>query len=155
MLRTAQSREAYHEADPGLAVPHLASIEKLYAFSYVPSPPLDSDKGWSIYTPREEFTRMGVGSRTKAWRFTDINKDYQVGQAPLLAFLPTILMLPSSVLANVPVQARGARQDQRLVSEPCGQVPEQGAHTGAHLPPLGQFCSDLPLPALSSELLRL
>ena len=31
-----------------------------------------------MYSPREEFGRMGVGTRTKAWRFTDINKDYQV-----------------------------------------------------------------------------
>lgn len=23
---------------------------------------------------------MGVGTRTKAWRFTDINKDYSVGR---------------------------------------------------------------------------
>jgi myotubularin-related protein 6/7/8 len=55
-----------------------ASIEKLYAFSYSPQPPLESSDGWQIYQPRVEFTRMGVGSRTKAWRFTDINKDYSV-----------------------------------------------------------------------------
>jgi len=31
-----------------------------------------------LYSPREEFGRMGVGTRSKAWRFTDINKDYTV-----------------------------------------------------------------------------
>lgn len=54
------------------------SVNQLYAFFYTPSPPFDSTGGWSIYSPREEFGRMGVGARTKAWRFTDLNKDYQV-----------------------------------------------------------------------------
>ncbi|KAJ6630572.1 protein-tyrosine phosphatase-like protein [Mycena sp. CBHHK59/15] len=52
------------------------SVQQLYAFFYVPNPPLPTSDGWSIYSPRDEFGRMGVGSRTKAWRFTDINKDY-------------------------------------------------------------------------------
>ncbi|KAF9030843.1 phosphatases II [Hymenopellis radicata] len=51
------------------------SVQQLYAFFYSPKPPLPSG-GWTIYLPREEFGRMGVGTRTKAWRFTDINKDY-------------------------------------------------------------------------------
>ncbi|GAA5985505.1 hypothetical protein JCM11641_007088 [Rhodosporidiobolus odoratus] len=33
--------------------------------------------GWDIYSPEEEFARMGVGSRSKAWRFTSINADFQ------------------------------------------------------------------------------
>ncbi|KZS88382.1 phosphatases II [Sistotremastrum niveocremeum HHB9708] len=52
------------------------SIQQLYAFFYAPSPPLPSNNGWTIYNPRDEFARMGVGTRTKAWRYTDINKDY-------------------------------------------------------------------------------
>ncbi|KAJ7286081.1 protein-tyrosine phosphatase-like protein [Mycena rebaudengoi] len=52
------------------------SVQQLYAFFYAPNPPLPTNDGWSIYSPRDEFGRMGVGSRTKAWRFTDINKDY-------------------------------------------------------------------------------
>jgi hypothetical protein len=57
----------------------LASVTQLYAFFYTPNPTFPSKDGWSIYSPREEFGRMGVGMRTKAWRFTDINKDYSVG----------------------------------------------------------------------------
>lgn len=34
--------------------------------------------GWALYDPKKEFLRMGLGSRTKGWRFTDINRDYQV-----------------------------------------------------------------------------
>ncbi|KAA1469200.1 phosphatases II [Dentipellis sp. KUC8613] len=52
------------------------SVTQLYAFFYTPNPPLESNNGWSLYSPREEFGRMGVGTRSKAWRFTDINKDY-------------------------------------------------------------------------------
>ncbi|KAG6861532.1 hypothetical protein C0995_015265 [Termitomyces sp. Mi166 len=52
------------------------SVSQLYAFFYHPNPPLPTSTGWSIYSPRDEFMRMGVGSRSKAWRFTDINKDY-------------------------------------------------------------------------------
>lgn len=34
--------------------------------------------GWDIYEPSKEFARMGVGSRSKAWRFSSVNKDYEV-----------------------------------------------------------------------------
>ncbi len=57
---------------------YVASITALYAFFYSPKPPLSVNDGWTMYVPREEFGRMGVGTRTKAWRFTDINKDYSV-----------------------------------------------------------------------------
>ncbi|KAI0371674.1 phosphatases II [Pilatotrama ljubarskyi] len=52
------------------------SVTQLYAFFYVPNPPFPVSDGWSIYSPRDEFRRMGVGTRSKAWRFTDINRDY-------------------------------------------------------------------------------
>ncbi|KAG8743891.1 hypothetical protein FRC10_011181 [Ceratobasidium sp. 414] len=51
------------------------SVTKLYAFFY--QPPIETPRnGWSAFSPREEFARMGLGTRTKAWRLTDINKDY-------------------------------------------------------------------------------
>lgn len=56
----------------------LASVTNLYAFFYQPSPPHTATDGWSLYSPRDEFGRMGVGLKTKAWRFTDVNKDYTV-----------------------------------------------------------------------------
>ncbi|KAG1754381.1 phosphatases II [Suillus lakei] len=68
------------------------SVNQLYAFFYTPNVPFDATGGWSLYSPREEFGRMGVGTRTKAWRFTDINKDY--------AFSPTYpsrLVVPSRI----------------------------------------------------------
>ena len=57
-----------------------AYVTQLYAFHYTPNPPLALNNGWTMYNPRDEFGRMGVGSRTKSWRFTDINKDYAVRQ---------------------------------------------------------------------------
>lgn len=68
------------------------SVTQLYAFFYRPNPPLNTSNGWSIYSPRDEFGRMGVGSRSKAWRFTDINKDY--------SFCPTYparLVVPTKI----------------------------------------------------------
>ncbi|KAJ3805998.1 phosphatases II [Lentinula aff. lateritia] len=68
------------------------SVYHLYAFFYSPNPPFPTQNGWSIYSPREEFGRMGVGTRTKAWRFTDINKDY--------SFCPTYpakLLVPTKI----------------------------------------------------------
>ncbi|KAH9950277.1 phosphatases II [Amylocystis lapponica] len=66
------------------------SVGQLYAFNYVPNPPYSAQNGWNIYSPREEFGRMGVGSRTKAWRFTDINKDYSFSPTyPARLVVPT------------------------------------------------------------------
>ncbi|KAF8912061.1 protein phosphatase [Gymnopilus junonius] len=52
------------------------SVTQLYAFFYTPNPPLPTNEGWTIYSPRDEYGRMGVGTRSKAWRFTDLNKEY-------------------------------------------------------------------------------
>ncbi|KAJ7087792.1 protein-tyrosine phosphatase-like protein [Mycena epipterygia] len=68
------------------------SVEQLYAFFYSPNPPLPTSEGWSIYSPRDEFGRMGVGSRTKAWRFTDINKDYSFSPT-----YPSRLVVPTRI----------------------------------------------------------
>ncbi|KAF5315863.1 hypothetical protein D9611_004946 [Ephemerocybe angulata] len=68
------------------------SIEQLYAFFYTPNPPLPTNNGWSIYSPREEFGRMGVGTRTKAWRFTDINRDYS-----FCSTYPSRLVVPTKI----------------------------------------------------------
>ncbi|KAI0823554.1 phosphatases II [Trametes gibbosa] len=66
------------------------SVSQLYAFFYVPNPPFPASNGWSIYSPREEFLRMGVGTRSKAWRFTDINKDYSFSPTyPARLVVPT------------------------------------------------------------------
>ncbi|TEB26595.1 phosphatases II [Coprinellus micaceus] len=68
------------------------SVTQLYAFFYTPNPSFPTNNGWSIYSPREEFGRMGVGTRTKAWRFTDINKDYS-----FCSTYPSRLVVPTRI----------------------------------------------------------
>ena len=79
---------------------YAVSVSQLYAFFYTPNPPLTVNNGWSIYSPREEFARMGVGSRTKAWRFTDVNKDYNVGARCCSS--ETLLIIPVQFCATYP-----------------------------------------------------
>jgi myotubularin-related protein 6/7/8 len=56
-----------------------AMPENLYAYYHQPRPPLLlAPQGWSIYDIRAEFARQGVGTRTKAWRFCDLNTGYGV-----------------------------------------------------------------------------
>ncbi|KAH9989088.1 protein-tyrosine phosphatase-like protein [Russula compacta] len=68
------------------------SVTQLYAFYYTPSPPLTISDGWNLYSPREEFGRMGVGTRSKAWRLTDINKDYT-----FCSTYPSRLVVPTKI----------------------------------------------------------
>ncbi|KAJ7632852.1 protein-tyrosine phosphatase-like protein [Roridomyces roridus] len=85
------------------------SVQQLYAFFYSPNPPLPTNNGWSVFSPRDEFGRMGVGSRTKAWRFTDINKDY--------AFSPTYpsrLVIPTRISDTTLQYASKYRSKSRI-----------------------------------------
>ncbi|KAI0310647.1 protein-tyrosine phosphatase-like protein [Amylostereum chailletii] len=86
------------------------SVSQLYAFFYVPNPPLTVHNGWTLYSPREEFGRMGVGTRSKAWRFTDINKDY--------SFCPTY---PSRLV--VPTRISDATLQYALKYRSKGRIP--------------------------------
>ncbi|KAG8815278.1 hypothetical protein FRC17_000767 [Serendipita sp. 399] len=52
----------------------------------------DARNGWELYNVQREFMRMGVGVRTKAWRLTDINKDYSF--APTY---PAKLVVPARI----------------------------------------------------------
>lgn len=59
-------------------------LEGLYAFFYEGEKKGDRKgkgrAGWGIYHPEKEFQRMGLGSRSKAWRTSAINADFEVGQ---------------------------------------------------------------------------
>ncbi|KAH7341085.1 protein-tyrosine phosphatase-like protein [Rhizoctonia solani] len=67
------------------------SVTKLYAF-YHSDPYVKTRNGWSVFTQREEFGRMGLGTRTKAWRFTEINKDYS-----FCPTYPATLIVPARI----------------------------------------------------------
>lgn len=94
------------------------TIENLYAFYYQPAPPPEGGggasgrgggKGWSIYNPRQEFARMGLGTRTKAWRFTDINKDYEYSPT-----YPAKLVVPAKISDAVLAHAVKYRSKARI-----------------------------------------
>ncbi|KAK0556779.1 phosphatidylinositol-3-phosphatase ymr1 [Tilletia horrida] len=71
----------------------LRSPEQLYAFRRPPSKAAPAPtSGWQFYDPKKEFTRQGVGSRTKAWRFTDINLQYNIS-----ATYPNQLVVPTRI----------------------------------------------------------
>jgi hypothetical protein len=118
-----------------------ASVQQLYAFYYAPSPPLPTNEGWSIYSPRDEFMRMGVGSRSKAWRFTDINKDYSVGGQILPRWC--VYRRPSGTLvqSNIPFTIGCAHPNKRHNTAICVQVSQQVPDTRALVFTLGQLCA--------------
>ncbi|CAD6883869.1 unnamed protein product [Tilletia laevis] len=76
----------------------LRSPEQLYAFHRQPGVPpsqsssSSSQSGWKFYDPKKEFTRQGIGSRTKAWRFTDLNQTYSFSPT-----YPNQLVVPSRI----------------------------------------------------------
>ena len=83
-----------------------ASVEQLYGFHYRSA---SSKNGWMIYNPRDEFARQGLGTRTKAWRFTDVNKDF--------SFCPTYpskLIVPSRISDSVLAHAVKYRSKGRI-----------------------------------------
>ncbi|KAF8418208.1 protein-tyrosine phosphatase-like protein [Tirmania nivea] len=72
------------------------SLEKLYAFFFIPPPPERAVNGWGIYDALKEYERMGVGGSTNDWRVSKINKSY--------TFCPTYpahLVVPANISDNV------------------------------------------------------
>ncbi|SJX66572.1 related to YMR1-Phosphatidylinositol 3-phosphate phosphatase [Sporisorium reilianum f. sp. reilianum] len=67
----------------------LSDVTQLYAFYYQPSSQLHSGR---VYDPKSEFARQGLGSRSKAWRFTDINAQYA-----FCASYPALMAVPSRI----------------------------------------------------------
>lgn len=67
----------------------LTDVSQLYAFHYQPSSPTQPGR---IYDPKQEFARQGLGSRSKAWRFTDINAQYA-----FCATYPALMAVPSRI----------------------------------------------------------
>ncbi|KLT41508.1 phosphatases II [Cutaneotrichosporon oleaginosum] len=65
--------------------------------------------GWGVYNPRTEFARQGVGSRTRAWRFTDINRDYSFSPT-----YPAKLVVPTRISDSVLAYAAKYRSKARI-----------------------------------------
>ncbi|ORY81842.1 protein-tyrosine phosphatase-like protein [Leucosporidium creatinivorum] len=71
-------------------------IEGLYAFFYEGERKGDrkgkGKAGWGIYQPEKEFQRMGLGSRSKAWRTSAINADFEFCPS-----YPADIVVPSKI----------------------------------------------------------
>ncbi|KAF9102021.1 hypothetical protein BGX29_005010 [Mortierella sp. GBA35] len=68
----------------------IGSVQQLYAFDYKPSPPFSTTDGWQIYKPRDEYERMGVGSKNDQWRISEVNETYSFSPTyPQLIVVPT------------------------------------------------------------------
>ena len=72
----------------------LTDVSQLYAFYYQPSATdvLSQQDARRIYDPKREFARQGLGSRSKAWRFTDINAQYAFCPS-----YPALMAVPSRI----------------------------------------------------------
>ncbi|KAI5963768.1 YMR1 [Candida pseudojiufengensis] len=87
-------------------------IKSLYAYSYIPNnmEKILSIKGWDIYNPVEEYTRLGLlSSNQKYWRKTTINEDYKFCPS-----YPSIMIVPASITNNVLKHAGKFRSKQRI-----------------------------------------
>ncbi|KAI8099308.1 protein-tyrosine phosphatase-like protein [Halteromyces radiatus] len=85
------------------------STEQLYAYSYQPCTPFTSTDGWKIYDPLQEYARMGVGSKTDAWRFSTINRGYSYSPT-----YPRTLIVPTKISDNVLNYAAKYRSKARI-----------------------------------------
>ncbi|WVQ82625.1 hypothetical protein IAT38_004757 [Cryptococcus sp. DSM 104549] len=83
------------------------SVDQLHAFFYRPA--RRSSAGWGVYNPRAEFARQGLGTRTKAWRFTDVNKDYSFSPT-----YPSKIVVPSRISDSTLLYAGKYRSKGRI-----------------------------------------
>ncbi|CAK7198195.1 phosphatidylinositol-3-phosphatase ymr1 [Sporothrix eucalyptigena] len=89
----------------------LASIDKLYAFSYVPARQEKDLCGWDLYDVRAEFRRQGISEKLpdRGWRISTINKDYSFSPT-----YPAVLVVPSKISDNVLKYAGQFRSRARI-----------------------------------------
>ena len=89
----------------------VGSIDKLYAFHYVPARQEKGLNGWELYDARAEFRRQGISEKSsdKGWRISAINSDY--GFSPTY---PAVLVVPSRISDNVLKYAGTFRSRQRI-----------------------------------------
>ncbi|KAG9284011.1 hypothetical protein G9A89_022785, partial [Geosiphon pyriformis] len=107
-LSVPNEREAIDVFESIQKLTCISSIEQLYAFFYKPQS-LGSSDGWSIYDPEKEFDRMGVGSTTRAWRFSTVNRSYS-----FCSTYPRTLVVPQKISDNVLTHACKFRSKCRI-----------------------------------------
>ncbi|KAJ1669620.1 phosphatidylinositol-3-phosphatase ymr1, partial [Coemansia sp. RSA 25] len=134
-LRCEDVRQLY---DVFATMKHLAcvrSVDRLYAFSHHREEEASGEAwGWGVYSPHEEFARMGVGSASGAgqfWRFTDINRGFA-----LCPTYPPTLVVPAKISDTTLTYAAKYRSKSRLPVL-CYLHPNQASMTRASQPMVG------------------
>ena len=97
--------------------PRSATSSSLHAF-FQPAPADAPLNGWQLYDPRQEFIRMGVGGlqqRTAAWRWSNVNEDFEVCPEFVSAASIALTLFPwlRTVLFHLSRQDGGAFKDKR------------------------------------------
>ncbi|KAF9346230.1 hypothetical protein BGX34_004095, partial [Mortierella sp. NVP85] len=85
------------------------SVERLYAFSFQPSPPFDTTDGWQIYDPLVEYKRMFDKSQSDQWRVSDINQSFSFSPT-----YPQVLVVPETISDTVLTHAAKHRSKARI-----------------------------------------
>ncbi|GMK59286.1 hypothetical protein CspeluHIS016_0703010 [Cutaneotrichosporon spelunceum] len=96
-------------SDPLSPSPLSSSPEKPSPIATAAGTPVPPTAGWFVYNPHTEFARQGVGSRTRAWRFTDINRDYSFSPT-----YPSKLVVPTRISDSVLAYAAKYRSKARI-----------------------------------------
>lgn len=82
----------------------------LYAFYHTPDPPLKfAPAGWKVYDFKAEFARQGIATRTKAWRFCDVNAGYGFCYT-----YPAMMCVPSRISDSTIRYASKFRSKERI-----------------------------------------
>ncbi|KAJ2399570.1 phosphatidylinositol-3-phosphatase ymr1 [Coemansia sp. RSA 2559] len=131
-LRCDDLRKLY---DVFATMKHLAtvrSVKQLYAFDYAPHPEPDN-VGWALYSPKDEFGRMGVGNSEvgQFWRLSDINRKYQ-----LCPTYPPVLAVPAKISDTTLTYAAKHRSKSRLPVL-CYLHPNKASMTRSSQPMVG------------------
>ena len=70
---------------------------------------MPAGNGWQLYNVAREFKRQGVGSSTRAWRFSSVNASYEM--APTY---PSMLVVPSNISDMTLIHAAKHRSKGRI-----------------------------------------
>ncbi|TPX31852.1 hypothetical protein SmJEL517_g04911 [Synchytrium microbalum] len=95
LLRDQDSQDAFSILTKFINVGKFSSLDQLYAFTYRRAVTYSED-GWSVFDPEREYKRMGVGSRTDAWRWSKVNEHYEFSST-----YPKLLVVPNKISDNV------------------------------------------------------
>ncbi|GAA5981154.1 hypothetical protein JCM5350_007177 [Sporobolomyces pararoseus] len=114
----------------------LGGLENRSAFQHYSTSRKNQEKrvvrGWEIYNPKKEFERMGIGKRTKAWRFTNLNTNFNFCPS-----YPAEIIVPSKISDTTLNYAVKYRSKSRIPGLVYLHWANQGSITRSSQPMVG------------------